>query len=119
MGFHDVLVLLAVILTVLMLVGGFVLWFVLRNIRFSELRRDVDYVKDLIANHVSKQEEQENNIRKEVERIEKGVRDVKLYHQQMSDQVRQKLGIERRTAMIQRREFERAKAPNPPSPPEE
>src|SRR2546426_1624159 len=121
MGFHDVLLLVAVILTVLMIVGGFVLWFVLRNFRFSELRRDVDFVKNLVTNHISKQEEQQELNRQALKTIEDGIKGVyeakekdKVYQQHMSDQVRQKLGIERRTAQRQRRELDEDKAPNPP-----
>ena len=122
MGFHDVLLLLAVILAVLVIGGGLVLWFVLRNLHFSELRRDVDYVKSLMADHISKQEELEQMHRESLKSIEDGIKGVyeardrdKVYQQQISDQVRQKLGIERRTAMRQRRELERNQVPNPPS----
>jgi len=121
MGFHDVLLLVAVILVVLIVVGGFVMWSVLRAFRFSELSRDMDYVKTLMRNHISKQEEQEEIQRKAIKSIEDGIKGVyvarqedKVYQQHMSNQVRQKLGIERRTAQRQRRELDEDKAPNPP-----
>ena len=121
MEFHDVLLLVAVILVVLIVVGGFVMWSVLRAFRFSELSRDMNYVKTLMSNHISKQEEQEEIQRKAIKAIEDGINGVykareedKVYQQHMSNQVRQKLGIERRTAQRQRRELDEDKAPNPP-----
>src|SRR5207247_1395975 len=76
MGFHDVLLLVAVILVVLIVVGGFVMWSVLRAFRFSELSRDMDYVKTLMRNHISKQEEQEEIQRKAIKSIEDGIKGV-------------------------------------------
>ena len=121
MEFRDVLLLVGVICFVLAGIGGFILWYVLRNFRFNELKREVEHVSEQVTSHIAAQAEAEREEARALKHLQDSItgayeenRKDREYQKEISNELRQKLGIERRTAMIQRRVLERTKPPNPP-----
>ena len=114
MEFRDVLLLVGVICFVLAGIGGFILW-------FNELKREVEHVSEQVTSHIAAQAEAEREEARALKHLQDSItgayeenRKDREYQKEISNELRQKLGIERRTAMIQRRVLERTKPPNPP-----